>query len=152
MLKRNPFEQQLINFQQISNQNPYLVPSYDSSFYDGPGLPASNSGAITPPTKTDANLVFDSIRQIVETHQGERLLLPTFGSRIFELIGEPLSQVFEHKVNLFLTDAIKQWETRIRLTSVKFLYNQNSVTVTYTVQLIKLGQSAQSSFQLPRGL
>ena len=115
-------------------------------------MPPSFTGAITPSEKTDADLVFDSIRQIVETHLGERLLIPTFGSRIFELIGEPLTQVFEFKVQQFLTNAIRQWETRVRLIGVRFLYNQNSVTITYGIQLIKLGQVAQSSFQLPRDL
>ena len=151
MLPLTPPQQQQANILQWTTPNPFLRPTLPS-FYRGPGLPGSYTGEITPPEKTDADLIFDSIRQIVETRQGERLLLPSFGSRIYELIGEPLTQVFEFKVQQFLTNAVKTWETRVRLLSVRFLYNENSVTITYGIQLIKLGEVAQSSFQIPRNL
>lgn len=144
-----PQQQQAANILQWQRRNPFLRPS-TNSFYRGPGLPASATGDLVPLEKTDADLIFDSIRQIVETRQGERLQLPTFGSRIVELLGEPLAQVFEFKVNRFLTDVVKQWEPRVRLVGTKFLYQQNSVRVTYGIQIIKLGVTAQSSFQLPR--
>jgi phage baseplate assembly protein W len=149
----SPAQQQQQNVENWIQPNPYLRPSsFLEALYIGPGLPASNTGDITPPEKIDTNLIFDSIRQIVETRQGERLLLPTFGSRILELIGEPLTPVFEAKVTNYLTNSVAMWEPRVKITSVRYLYNQNSVTITYTMQIVNLGTSAQSSFKLPRNM
>lgn len=118
--------------------------------FRGPGLPKSFEGQIDPPERIDADLIFDSIRQIVETRLGERLLLPQFGSRIFELIGEPLSVVFEHKVKEFLTSCIRQWEPRAQIVGVSFVYDQHSAYITYQLRAERLGINAQSTLRIPR--
>lgn len=120
------------------------------SLYRGPGLPPSFSDQIEMPEKTDEDLVFDSIRQIVETRQGERLLEPEFGSRILELIFEPISVIFERKVELFLTEAIRNFETRCRLIGVSFHYDSNSVRIQYTLLFMQMGRTATGSLQIPR--
>lgn len=128
--------------------NPLKRPG--ASVYRGPGLVASFSDQIEFPEKTDEMLVFDSIRQIVETRKGERLLEPDFGSRIRELIFEPVSVVFESKVELFLTEAIRTYEPRCRLVSVAFHYDSNSVRIIYTLMFLQIGRMASSSISLPR--
>jgi phage baseplate assembly protein W len=130
-------------------KNPLLRPQWPS-MYRGPGLPKSNTSDIEPPEKIDVDLIFDSIRQIVETRMGERLMLPHFGSRIFELVGEPLSQVFEYKIGKFLTDSVKMWEPRCQVLNVSFVYDVHTVHVTYYLRAAKLGINAQSTFKIPR--
>lgn len=60
------------------------------SLYRGPGLTPEDTDVIEPPEKSDVELIFDSVRTIVMTELGERLLEPEFGSRVRELIFEPL--------------------------------------------------------------
>lgn len=147
---------QLDGFSNTLAPNPYLRPKY-YAMYRGPGLPTANTPQINPPERVDVNLIFDSITQIVMTRLGERLMLPQFGSRIFELIGEPLNQVFEYLVQQYLTNALIQWEPRARIANVSFLYGQDgqgtdhSVQVTYTMTVPALGINAQSTFKIPRG-
>lgn len=142
-------QKQAIAIQNVIVRNPLRRPSWPS-FYRGPGLPGSFTDAMEPPEKVDVELIFDSIRQIVETRLGERLMQPSFGSRIFELIGEPLNQVFEVKVKQYLTEAIRRWETRVNLKGVSYSYDHHAVTVTYSLLMIRLGTTAQSTFKIPR--
>lgn len=149
MVEPSPRQKQSIGIQNVQIRNPFRRPAW-SSLYRGPGLPNSMTGEVNPTEKVDVDLLFDSIRQIVETRPGERLMLPGFGSRVFELIGEPLSQVFEFKVKQFLTDAVRQWEPRARITGVSFAYDNHTVVVTYSLQMIQSGANAQSTFKVPR--
>ena len=149
MVEPSPRQKQSIGIQNVQIRNPFRRPAW-SSLYRGPGLPNGLTGQVCPPEKVDVDLIFDSIRQIVETRMGERLMQPGFGSRIFELIGEPLSQVFEFKVKRFLTDAVKLWEPRAQVTGVNFAYEQHAVTITYALVVTQSGQNAQSTFKVPR--
>lgn len=120
------------------------------SLYRGPGLPPSSSGAIEPPERTDVELIFDSIRTIVMTVQGERLLEPEFGSRVRELVFEPIDAVFETKVYEYLTRAVRQFENRCKIIAVNFDYTDNEARVTYTLEMIQVGYTAEDTFKIPR--
>ena len=78
-------------------------------------------------------------------------MLPQFGSRVFELVGEPLSQVFEYKVKQYLTDAVVQFEPRCTLLGVNFVYVNHEVHITYGLVVKQLGIQAQSTLRIPRG-
>lgn len=118
--------------------------------YTGPGLPPSFSDQILIPIKTDIDLVFDSIRQIIETEVGERLLEPEFGSRIRELIFEPDDSVFQNKVAVYITDAINIFEPRVSVIGYNFQQVDNEVLIQYTVKFLSIGRTATGSITLPR--
>lgn len=120
------------------------------SLYRGPGLPQEGTDTIEPPEKEDVELIFDSVRAIVMTGLGERLLEPEFGSRVRELVFEPLSQVFEYKVHEYLTQALRQFEPRCRIVSVQFRYMESEAHITYTLEMIQLGYTAQDTVKMPR--
>lgn len=84
------------------------------------------------------------------TSLGERLLEPAFGSRVRELIFEPLDQVFELKTRLFLTDALRKYEPRCRIVSVNFRFLDNEAHITYTLEMLQLGYTAQDTLKVPR--
>jgi phage baseplate assembly protein W len=66
-------------------------------------------------TKTDEDLIQGNILQILGTRRGERVMLPLFGSRIRELIHEPLDSVTLQLMKVEVIDAIKAWEPRVVL-------------------------------------
>lgn len=129
--------------------NPYRRPAWPS-LYRGPGLPVEGTADIEPPEKVDIDLIFDSIKAIVLTHLGERLLEPEFGSRVLELVGEPLSRVFEVKLQNYLTAAVKQYEPRAVIRGVQVTYIENTALVTYAMTIEQLGITAQDTFKIPR--
>ena len=146
----SPLQLQQQNIQQWQQPNPFLRSSTRPFFYIGPSLPASSTGDITPTEKTDGDLIFDSLRQVIETRQGERLMLPSFGSRILELLGEPITKVFEHQIQRFITDAVKQWMPQVQIVGMRFAYSQQNVFITYGIQVNKISISGQGTFKLPR--
>lgn len=60
-----------------------------------------------------------SIRQILGTRIGERLMRPEFGSRIHELVFEPNDQVLKSLVRHYVIEALERWEKRIRMLKVE---------------------------------
>jgi phage baseplate assembly protein W len=102
------------------------------------------------PEKVDVPLIFDSIRNIVETYQGERLLEPEFGSRVRELIFEPIDMIFEQKVQSYLTTAVQRYEPRAKITRIELRYTENAVYIAYTMTVQQLGFTAQGTMKMPR--
>lgn len=84
------------------------------------------------------------------TVQGERLLEPEFGSRVRELVFEPIDAVFETKVYEYLTRAVRQFENRCKIIAVNFDYTDNEARVTYTLEMIQVGYTAEDTFKIPR--
>jgi phage baseplate assembly protein W len=56
-----------------------------------------------------------SIKHIVFWEYGNRFFQPTFGSRLWSLLGQPNDGVLQALVKRFLIDAISAWEGRITL-------------------------------------
>jgi phage baseplate assembly protein W len=60
-----------------------------------------------------------SIRIILETMPGERVMRPDFGCRIWELVFAPYDPTTEGLLIHYVEQALTRWEPRIDLTSVK---------------------------------
>jgi uncharacterized protein len=67
------------------------------------------------------NEVFQSIRIILETSPGERVMRPTFGCRVWELIFEPRDASTEALLKEYVREALAMWEPRIEVTGVDIL-------------------------------
>lgn len=145
----HPRQKQQDSIRNLRAPNPFRRPSLPS-LYRGPGLPQEGTDTIEPPEKEDTELIFDSVRTIVMTMLGERLLEPEFGSRVRELIFEPLDTVFEAKTHQYLTTAVRKYEPRCRIVSIEFRYMDNEAHITYTLEMIQLGYRSQDTFKMPR--
>ena len=64
----------------------------------------------------DVEAIFNSIRNIVLTIQGERRMLPTFASNITNLIFEPIDETTARLIAENLLESIRIWENRIDIT------------------------------------
>lgn len=61
----------------------------------------------------------ESIIIILRTNLGERLYRPNFGSRLSELVFEPLNVQTLLLIRLYVEEALEMWEPRITLKDVR---------------------------------
>lgn len=61
-----------------------------------------------------------SIRTILQTRPGERMMEPEFGSRLYDLVFEPNDAITNQLLYLYTVEALRRWERRIRITRVSF--------------------------------
>jgi phage baseplate assembly protein W len=60
-----------------------------------------------------------SVRVILSTALGERLMRPQFGCRIWDLLFEPVNSNTLGLMSQAVSDAIRQWEPRVDVTEVE---------------------------------
>jgi len=68
---------------------------------------------------SDAPNLEESIAIILRTNLGERVYRPDFGSRLSELVFEPLNVQTLLLIRLYVEEAIESWEPRINLIEVR---------------------------------
>jgi len=72
-------------------------------------------------TRTTRDLIQSSIRMILMTRLGERVMLPEFGSRLHELVFNQMDDVLKQLARTYVIDAIGRWEKRITIQDVKII-------------------------------
>lgn len=77
----------------------------------------------------DTTLIEQSIAIILGTPKGTRFLLPEFGSRMTEIIFEPNDEVLHDLLTLFITEALEEWEKRIKVLRVKCTSDDRTVVM-----------------------
>lgn len=81
-----------------------------------------------------------SIRIILETIPGERVMRPEFGCRAWELMFAPRNATTEAQLIEHVRDALRIWEPRINVTSVQIARNtgyDDSVILTDIRYVVK---------------
>lgn len=68
---------------------------------------------------TGSEDIEQSIRIILSTRQGERVMRPTFGCRANELLFEPRSATTASLLQQYVQEALRMWEPRIEVTSIR---------------------------------
>lgn len=80
------------------------------------------------------NEIEQAIRIILGTAPGERIMRPDFGSRLHELVFEPLNNETIERVRIYVIDALERWEPRITIIKVETMIepgNQKLLSATY---------------------
>lgn len=75
-----------------------------------------------------------SIIQILGTRLGERVMVPDFGSRTFELAFEQNDAVFKTLVNEYVVGALRQWEPRIDILGVTINQDPDNNEASIVIQ------------------
>ncbi|WP_297916170.1 GPW/gp25 family protein [uncultured Campylobacter sp.] len=65
--------------------------------------------------------VEDSIKDILSTPIGSRVMLPEYGSRLFELIDRRVNDEFHADLSYFVIEAVQRWEKRVQVDEVKLI-------------------------------
>jgi len=97
-----------------------LVPTVPTSDFVGRGfawpLGVDHTGSIA--MTTPGGDLEDSIRMVLLTAPGERLMRPQFGCRIWDLMFEPVNANLLGLISQAVRDALAQWEPRIDVEEV----------------------------------
>lgn len=77
----------------------------------------------------------DSIKDILKTPLGSRVMRPDYGSRIFELVDKKIDDEFKAKLAWYVVEAVSLWEKRVVIDEVKIVDNKNhklKIRITFT--------------------
>lgn len=72
----------------------------------------------------------ESIKDILITPLGSRVMLPEYGSRVFELIDRKMDDSFMADLTTYVVEAIERWETRVKLNKVSAIKNNGKLSIT----------------------
>lgn len=84
--------------------------------------------------------IVQSIRMILSTYPGERVMRPSYGCRIHDLVFEPCNKLTCLIAERYVTEALNAWEPRITLESVVAVPNYESgmghlvITINYRLK------------------
>lgn len=65
-----------------------------------------------------AEHVLQSIRDIITTPRGSRVMLREYGCAVPDMVDRPINELFEIELHASIAEALAKWEPRFRLTSV----------------------------------
>jgi phage baseplate assembly protein W len=84
-----------------------------------------------------AESVKQSVKTILLTHKGERVMLPEFGTNIRGYLFEPINQTIREIIRTEVTNALYEWENRIRDIAVEVMDAESGsglrIAVSYSV-------------------
>ncbi len=63
----------------------------------------------------------NSIKDILLTPLGSRVMLPEYGSRIYELIDRKVDDEFRADLACFVIEAVEKWEKRVKIDEVHLM-------------------------------
>ena len=98
------------------------------------GFSTKNKQAINH-TLTGKELVVEDLLNNIMTRKGERIMMPTYGSIVHDLVFEPLTSDIKKLIEEDLTQIIND-EPRVNLTSINITESDHTVTASISVDLL----------------
>ena len=99
----------------------------------------------------NSNAIARSIRNIIFTARGDKPFNPFFGSRVSELLFDPMDQITTLAIKTEIEETIKNFEPRVDLKEVQVdaLYDDNEYSVVINYEIIGIDIDPQQlSFAL----
>ena len=99
----------------------------------------------------NSNAIARSIRNIIFTARGDKPFNPFFGSRVSELLFDPMDQITTLAIKTEIEETIKNFESRVDLKEVQVnpLYDDNEYSVVINYEIIGIDIDPQQlSFAL----
>jgi len=96
--------------------------------------------------------ITQSIRNLVQTRFGERLMQPSIGSGVYDMLFEPLDVFSSMELQSRILSVIKNYEKRVDVQEVQvaIMDNEDAAVVTVTYRIIGEPQIIQNQFILER--
>lgn len=105
--------------------------------FKGLVLPVTRSAGGYFAVRTTREVIKSSIRLILATRPGERVMLPEFGSKLDLAVFDPMDSALRSAARTYITDALQKWERRITVVDVQVNPSPDthvfSITITYVV-------------------
>lgn len=115
------------------------------STFRGIAFPFRMGSQSFPEQRTDADVVKDSMVQIILTGRNERIMRPDFGSGVYSLIFDNNDEVLETLMRQEVVGAIGRFEPRVIVREVAITREDSTmiVTIFYVVKLTGISDSLQ---------
>ena len=97
-------------------------------------------------------MVRQSIRLILETEPGERVMRPTFGAGLRRYLMDPNTPVTRAQIALDVQAALATWEPRIVVQAVTVVPGDDPAEVVITVSYVHVRDQSPGSLELPLAL
>ena len=111
-----------------------------------PEFGKSDTSAITALVSGPEN-ISQSLRALLTTNVGERLMQPEYGCGLAQLLFEPIDQRTITKIQNSVTDAILLYEPRVKLANVNVFQDQND-TGMLNISIEFIVKTTNSRFNL----
>jgi len=92
---------------------------------------------------TDIDSVRTSIDNILRTFQGERVMLPSFASRMKDLVFDPISDRLSRKAASEIKRVIEFWDDRVTVAAVDYNANPDRNFVSLNIHFVLRGYSEE---------
>ncbi len=116
--------------------------------------PESGSGPINQiADSADTENIKESVRIILGTSKGERVMRPDLGCGINELVFEVINTTTISRITFHIKEALRKWEPRIEVVDVAVDYdyhkgNELKITITYLIRSSNKRQNLVYPFYL----
>lgn len=117
--------------------------------YRGIAFPFGKSASSFPAAVSDAELVKQSIQQIILTSPGERVMRPDFGCNAYAFVFENNDEILAELIRAEVTGAIGRYEPRAIVRTVLTERNASSIIITIKFVVSLTGQQETVSVPLP---
>ena len=98
---------------------------------------------------TDKDLVIEDLMNHIMTRKGERVMLPTYGSIIHDMLFEPLTEETTELIEEDLTDIIKD-DPRCNLISIDITDSDHTINATVKLEILPSNEPVELSIDLDR--
>jgi hypothetical protein len=99
-----------------------------------------------PASAVPPQLLADSIKQILLTEKGERVMRPDFGTRLRRMLFEGINRDFVTRIQKEILEAIVRWEPRVEVTKIHVVQGEDQFDsrVTVNVEFVALGKKTET--------
>ena len=112
------------------------------------GFSTKNINAINHELQ-DKDLVIEDLMNHIMTRRGERVMLPTYGSIIHEMIFEPLTEETTELIEEDLTDIVND-DPRCSFVSVDITESDHTINAILRLEILPSSEPVELSIDLAR--
>ena len=112
------------------------------------GFSTKNTNAINHQL-SDKDLVIEDLMNHIMTRKGERVMLPTYGSIIHDMMFEPLTEETTELIEEDLTDIVND-DPRCSFVSVDITDSNHTVNAMLRLKILPTGEPVELSIDLAR--
>ena len=95
----------------------------------------SNGGQLFRPIHVDIDQALENLKNLLLTRLGERILQPTFGCRLFDILFQPNVFELKNEIKDIIIQPVNFWLPYIIINEVDVVTNQDDPNLVHHVQI-----------------
>ncbi len=95
----------------------------------------SNAGQLFRPIYVDIDQALENLKNLLLTRFGERVLQPTFGCRLFDILFQPNIFELKDEIKNIIIQPVNFWLPYITIDEVNVITNQDDPNLVHHVQI-----------------